>query len=102
MSNGAQERLVLRPEAEWEISEAADWYGRRRPGLGAEFLDAVDACISVVRRNPQSYPVVRGAVRRAVLPRFPYNLIYTVRPGELVILGCVHGRRDQKVWQGRT
>ena len=101
MSDSTQKRLVLRPEAEREIAEAAEWYDRRRPGLGAEFLGAVDACIGTIHRSPELYPVVRGGLRRAVLQRFPYNLVYTERRGELVVAGRVHGRRDQQVWQDR-
>ena len=31
-------RLVIRPEAEAEMTEAFDWYEERLPGLGASFL----------------------------------------------------------------
>jgi len=36
-------RLVIRPEAEAEMTEAFDWYEERLPGLGASFLLCVDA-----------------------------------------------------------
>lgn len=97
-----ERRLVLRPEAEREIAEAAEWYEERQVGLDREFLDAVDACVALVLQGPERYPIVRGPIRRAVLHRFPYNLLYSIRPRELVVLGCVHGRRDGSVWQHRT
>jgi hypothetical protein len=38
--------LALEPEAEAEIAEARDWYDRRSPGLGVEFVGAVDAMLA--------------------------------------------------------
>lgn len=39
-------RLIFRPEAETELTEAVDWYEARSLGLGAEFLRALDAVIA--------------------------------------------------------
>jgi plasmid stabilization system protein ParE len=102
VSADARHRFVVRPRAEWEIEEAAAWYDSSRAGLGAEFLDAVDACLASVLRNPESYPEVRSGMRRVVVRRFPYNLVYALRPGEVVVLGCAHGHRNPKTWQERT
>ncbi len=34
-------RIVIRPEVEQDVAEAADWYEARQPGLGAEFVEEV-------------------------------------------------------------
>lgn len=68
-------RIVLRPEAEADLAEAVTWYETRAQGLGAEFLRSLDAAIALIQRHPTSCPVVFGTARRAVLRRFPYNLI---------------------------
>jgi plasmid stabilization system protein ParE len=94
-------QLVLRPEAQEEITEAAEWYNTRGRGLAAEFLRALDACIASVLRHPFQYPVVHGEKRRALLHRFPYAVIYTVAEDEVVVLACMHGRRNPKRWQNR-
>ena len=44
-------RLIVRPEAEAEMTEAYDWYEDRVPGLGSEFLLCVDA---VLKEKPIS------------------------------------------------
>jgi toxin ParE1/3/4 len=41
-------RLIYHPEAEAELVDAAEYYEERLPGLGAEFLEAVDAGVDVV------------------------------------------------------
>ena len=94
--------LIFEPEAEAEIGEARDWYDLRSPGLGAEFVGAVDATLAVIRQNPFQYQAVWGQFRRAGLRRFPYSLIYTVSDRQIIVMSCFHGRRNAKVWRERT
>ena len=70
-------------------------------GAWRGLLQAVDAAIAAIVRNPEMYPIVFLGARRAVLRRFPYNLIYVVSDDEIVIHACVHGRRDPRRWQAR-
>jgi plasmid stabilization system protein ParE len=51
-------RLILRPEAEAEMTGAFDWYEQRLPGLGSGFLRCVDAVFNAILRNPQQWPHV--------------------------------------------
>lgn len=67
-------RIVLRPEAEAELHEAAAWYEERGKGLGGEFIRAVEATFAGMQRNPLSYPLVFGVARRALTRRFPYSV----------------------------
>jgi plasmid stabilization system protein ParE len=94
-------RLVVRPEVEAELSEAAEWYEVRAPGLAAEFLRAVDARIASVLRNPSQYPLVHEQKRRALVRRFPFSLIYVASEHEVVVLACMHSRRHPNRWQQR-
>jgi len=68
--------LVIAPEADQDVSEAYDWYERRRPGLGEEFLGCVDACIQHICRTPELPAKVFEEYRRAMVRRFPYAVVY--------------------------
>jgi len=92
-------RFVVRPQADFEITEAADWYAQRAPGLGGEFVRAVDAALAAIERNPLQHPVVDPPIRRALLRRFPYSILFTADDDEIVVLSCFHVRRDPKRWQ---
>jgi plasmid stabilization system protein ParE len=94
--------VILRPEAEAELTEAIDWYESRGEGLGADFMRAVDAAMAAIERNPEQHQIVRGQVRRAVLRRFPYGLIYVASEHEITVLACFHGRRDPRRWFERS
>jgi plasmid stabilization system protein ParE len=94
-------RLTLRPEADAEVDEAAAWYAAQAPGLGGEFVRAVDAAISAIQRNPSQFPLVHRDAGRAVLRRFPYSIVYRSTAEEIVVLSVFHARRDPADWKAR-
>ena len=95
-------RLVVRAAAEADILDAALWYEQRSPGLGREFLRAVDVALAEIARMPERYPTVHREARRALLRRFPYGVYFVVTPGSVSIVACMHARRDPRCWQERT
>ena len=40
--------IRLRPEAEQDLVEAATWYEANQQGLGAQFLDEVEATLRLI------------------------------------------------------
>jgi toxin ParE1/3/4 len=95
-------QLVIRPEPNAEVAEAARWYEQRERGLGRDFLRVFRAATEVLRRNPYQYQVVFEEMRRVVLRRFPYNVFYEIHGTDVVVLGCMHGARDPEEWQKRA
>ena len=49
-------RLVVHSAAEADIVPAALWYEQRAPGLGSEFLRAVDVVLAEIARMPSAFP----------------------------------------------
>jgi plasmid stabilization system protein ParE len=94
-------RIVFRPQAEIEITEAADWYEAQRRGLGQDFLRLVDQTISRIGETPLQFRRIHKETRRAPLQRFPYGILYRVRAEEIVVVACMHARRDPKRWRDR-
>lgn len=94
-------RLFVRDDAAADIEAAAEWYEERRAGLGGEFLRAVRAALAAVERGPEQFGVAREPIRRALLRRFPYAVFYVVEPAQIVVIACLHARRDPHVWQSR-
>jgi plasmid stabilization system protein ParE len=89
-------RIVLWPEAENDVAEAATWYEsrRNRPGLGREFLEEFRTTTAKLSREPLLNQYVFPPVRRTLLRRFPYGVFYEVVGREIVILACFHTSRD--------
>jgi plasmid stabilization system protein ParE len=83
-------------EARLDIQEAYDSYQERSEGLGERFLAALDELLEVVAANPRAFPTVHADVRRALLHRFPYSVLYRSEGELIIVLGCFHGRRDPR------
>jgi len=77
-----------------DVAEARDWYESQRPGLGEEFIDAVDLAVGSVLAFPGAHPVAYRDSRRFLLARFPYCLYYRVDDGGVVVVACLHAVRD--------
>jgi len=75
------------------MAEAVRWYEEQSPGLGAEYLRAVEIGIASAGRHPLIYAAVYRSVRRILLRRFPFALFFVVKDDAVVILACLHGKR---------
>jgi plasmid stabilization system protein ParE len=93
--------IFTRP-ARIELIEAQSWYENEAPGLGRLFRSAVGAVVERMSANPRQFPVVHNTIRRALLRRFPYALMFVIEADEsLTVIACFHGSRDPKHWQDR-
>ena len=72
------------------MTETAIFYERQAHGLGAEFLDDVQRAIDRLRDNPKLGQLVVNELRRSLLSRFPFALIYTIEPESLLIVAVAH------------
>ena len=90
------------PEAQLEAGEAARFYGERQPGLEQRFLDILEDAPHRIRRRPQMYLKVAGEIHKCKLPRFPYGIIYRMKPDVIEILAIMHLRREPGYWKSRS
>lgn len=94
-------RVRFRPQAAVEIEEARDWYEAQVPGLGVQFVAAVDDALERIAERPLTSPRVLRDVRRRVLARFPYAIYFRPAGDAVLVLAVVHGHRHPRVWRGR-
>ena len=89
------------PQARLELREAAAYYGLESEALRERFLLAVEEALEQVLAHPEAAGVVRADIRRHLLRRFPYGLLYAIRGSEVRILAVMHQRRRPFYWWGR-
>jgi len=87
--------------AERELNEAAQYYELERPGLGSAFLSEVQRCLRAISENPEAGRALVGKVRRRLLRRFPYGLLYTLKPDAIRVLAVMNLKRRPAYWIGR-
>lgn len=95
-------KVVFHPLAERELVDAASYYKQQNQGLGLEYLTEVEGAVNLLIRYPNAGSVVRGFVRRLLLPKFPYSLLYRIVDDDLVrILAIAHHKRQPQYWIDR-
>jgi len=87
--------------AQRELDDAVAWYNEQAAGLGQEFLDELDRVVRRAVTFPMSCPEIEPGVRRCLLARFPYGLIYGVDRKTIVVVAVAHLHREPRYWVGR-
>jgi toxin ParE1/3/4 len=97
--------LVIRPEVEDDIADAALWYETHQPGLGVVFIEEIYNAWSQIANNPflRSRKHPRKNIRWRYPDRFPYRIIYEVIEStqSVLVLAVLHAARHDRHWQKR-
>ncbi|TAL29995.1 MAG: type II toxin-antitoxin system RelE/ParE family toxin [Spirochaetes bacterium] len=91
--------LRVRPEAAEEFAEAVRYYNKERSGLGFEFAAEVRNVFTRIKKYPDTWPMITGNIRRCMVTRFPYAVLYN-RDGErLLVVAIMHLKRKPGYWR---
>jgi len=91
----------LHPEAETEISEAIEYYEGIETGLGYDFAIEVYNTIQRSVALPKAWPVIDGEIRRSLVRRFPYGILYSEEDKGIHIIAVMHLHRHPDYWKYR-
>ena len=74
------------------------------PSLGYQLAIEIFAAVERIKANPGMWPVLDHQIRRCLVHRFPYGVIYSVdeQKSELLILAVMHLHRQPGYWSERT
>jgi plasmid stabilization system protein ParE len=95
-------KLTFHPEADDEFQEAVDYYEERREELGRDFYLEVRSTLQRIQQFPNTWPVLDRDIRRCLVNRFPYGVLYSVEEDGIFIVAVMHLRRDPDYWKHRS
>ncbi len=93
--------VLFHPEAEAEFVEAVAYYEGVETGMGLDFAQEIERSLSLVAAYPALWPKADGAIRRCLVRRFPYGLLYAEREDHVLILAVMHLHRHPDYWKTR-
>ncbi|WP_341646799.1 type II toxin-antitoxin system RelE/ParE family toxin [Thauera sp. SDU_THAU2] len=94
-------RILFAPEARLEFEDARTYYERQQPRLGQRPQQDTRQALQRIRLWPFSCPIETGEIRRLLLSRFPYKLLYSVEKDHLYIIAFAHQHRAPEYWSTR-
>lgn len=90
------------PEAETEFEEAVAFYEDHAEDLGLDFAAEVREAIERALAMPLAWVEIEPGIRRVLVHRFPFAVLYAENDDSLFILAVMHLRRAPNYWVHRT
>jgi plasmid stabilization system protein ParE len=87
--------------AEVEMLEAAVYYETQATHLGDNFLDIIETAVAEIAENPETWPEINQDIRKRVLRRFPYSILYQIHNDEIIIVAVMHQKQKPHYWINR-
>lgn len=88
--------------AEDELLNEIGYLELRVKGLGRRFFAEVRRAESLIMQFPESAEEIRPGIRKRLLRKFRYSLIYSIEKDGLLILAVAHHSRRPGYWVGRV
>ncbi len=95
-------RVVFSDEAKSDALAAFAFYEERCEGLGERFRDHLGAAFSRIQNSPEEAPVIHRNVRRKLVQRFPYAVLYRLYPSVIYVVAIMHAKQDPAKWMRRA
>ncbi len=91
-------RVVFSKFAQLELEDATLFYELEFTGLGKRFRQEVRQAAKRISDYPNAWSIERGEIRRCLLHRFPYKLLYSVETDHIFIVAIAHQHRKPDYW----
>jgi len=88
--------------AEAELLIALSHLEGRAEGLGRRFLVEVSRTENQIANFPQSAAEILPGIRKCLLRKFRYSLIYSVEADSVIVLAISHHSRAPHYWVSRS
>lgn len=84
-----------------DVKSAVDWYRERSHKAALDFIEELNRAVDTIRQGPDRWPISKNNVRRFLLWRFPFAVIYSATESVLTIWAVAHASRRPEYWAGR-
>jgi toxin ParE1/3/4 len=88
-------------EAAAEYENQIRYYRRCQPGLQHRFTAAVEEALVRIVENPERWRMIEPDIRRCLVKKFPFSIIYSIQPGIIFVLAIAHSSREPGYWNQR-
>ncbi len=94
--------LRFHPDIALEVKASFFWYQEQANGLGDDFLDELESAYQAIKELPRTWPLFQSGLRRFVLSRFPFSVIYREHNDSIYIVAVMHNSRKPGYWLHRA
>lgn len=86
-------KVIFSKYARQELDDATQYYEIEYQGLGKRFRDEVRKAAKRISEYPEAWAIEQGDVRKCILHKFPYKLLYSIESNHIFIIAVAHQHR---------
>jgi hypothetical protein len=83
---------------EFRLDDATRFYELQYVKLGVRFKEEVRKAATRVSERPELYTIEQGEIRKCLLHKFPYKLLFSIEPEHVFIIAVAHQHRKPDYW----
>jgi len=91
-------KVVFSEYARQELVDAVRYYELEYEGLGRRFREEVRKAAIRIAEYPMAWSAERGDVRKCLLHKFPYKLLYSIEENHVFVIAVAHLHRRPDYW----
>lgn len=94
-------KVIFSKYSELELEDAMRFYEGEYEGLGKKFKEDVKKAAIRISEYPEAWSEERGDVRKCLLHKFPYKLLYSIESDHIFVIAVAHQHRKPDYWIDR-
>lgn len=95
--------IDFHPGAEDDFISAIEWYKwRASKSIANRFIQSALEALENITDSPYIFPNEKGEIRKCIMRRFPYKILFEVQQERILILAIAHVKRHPNYWQKRS
>lgn len=93
--------LIISKEAQFDISDAFNWYLLKSVVVAEDFENEISATIDSIEENPFKIQIKYQQIRVAFVKKFPFGVHFNVKENTINIIAVFHTSQNPNRWQRR-
>ena len=91
-------KVIFSKYAKLELEDAIYFYNLEFEDLGYRFKEEVKKAVNRISEYPKAWSIERGDIRKCLLLKFPYKLLYSIEEDHIFIIAVAHQHRKPDYW----
>jgi len=94
-------KIVFSKYARLELDDATQFYELEYQGLGQRFKQEIKRAVIRIAEYPKAWSIERVEIRKCLLHKFPYKILYSIEEDHVFIIAIAHQHRKPDYWMDR-
>jgi plasmid stabilization system protein ParE len=91
-------RIIFDDLAREEYNDTIEYYEIEIKGLGRRFKDEIKRALRNITKFPSCGTIEDGDIRRYILHKFPFKILYSIEKNYIYIIAIAHMHREPNYW----